>query len=311
MGKDQSSSYHHIVQSLFVNFAISIAKGFVAILTSSGAMLAETIHSTADCFNQLLLLWGVKVSNAPTTDRYPFGKGRETYFWSFIVALLLFTGGGIFSIYEGFHKLSHPEPITNLEWAIGVLFFALLLEGWSTVSNIKEINKRRGNLRFHHYLIETKDADLIVVFGENLAATLGLLVGLLAVLMTIVTGNLTYDAFGTIVIGILLVTVAIFIGREVKSLIIGEAADPALKEAVRQVIKIEPQVTAILNIVTLQQGPGQVVLHLKIEFSPELNISEACKIINRMEENIKKLRPEVRWCFVDPDILRLSVPQVA
>jgi cation diffusion facilitator family transporter len=304
MAKDSSSPYQHIVQSLFVNLAISVSKGFVAILTSSGAMLAETIHSTADCFNQLLLLWGVRVSNAPTTRRHPFGKGRETYFWSFIVALLLFTGGGVFSIYEGLHKLSHPEPVSNLGWAIAVLLFALLLEGWSTISNIKEINRRRGRQQFYRYLVDTKDADLIVVFGENLAATLGLLVGLSAVVLTVVTDELTYDAYGSIVIGLLLVAVAIFVAREVKSLIVGEAADPALAEAVGEVIKAEPTITEILNLVTLQQGPGQVVLHLKLAFDPELTVTDACNVINRIEADIKRLRPEIRWCFVEPDIPR-------
>lgn len=304
MTHESESPYHHIVQSLFVNLAISVAKGIVAVVTSSGAMLAETIHSVADCFNQLLLLWGVRVSSAPTTRRHPFGKGRETYFWSFIVALLLFSGGGIFSIYEGLHKLSHPEPVTNLGWAIGVLLFALILEGWSTVSNIGEINRRRGRQQFYRYLVDTKDADLIVVFGENLAATLGLLVGLLAVLLTTFTENLAYDALGSIIIGLLLVAVAVFIAREVKSLIVGESADPLLAEIVGDVVKGEPNITEILNLVTLQQGPGQVVLHLKIAFKSDISITEACNIINRIEADIKKVRPEVRWCFVEPDIPR-------
>jgi cation diffusion facilitator family transporter len=306
MAHDSPSPYHHIVQALFVNLAISVAKGVVAVLTSSGAMLAETIHSVADCFNQLLLLWGVRVSGAPTTHRHPFGKGRETYFWSFIVALLLFTGGGIFSIYEGIHKLSHPEPVTNLGWAIGVLLFALILEGWSTISNVKEINRRRSRQRFYCYLVDTKDADLIVVFGENLAASLGLLVGLLAVLLTALTGNLAYDAFGSIVIGFILVAVAIFIAREVKSLIVGESADPLLAEAVGEVLKGEPRIVKILNLVTLQQGPGQVVLHLKLAFESELSITDVCNIINSIEADIKRVRPEVRWCFVEPDIPRQS-----
>jgi cation diffusion facilitator family transporter len=304
MAKDSSSPYQHIIQSLIVNLAISLAKGFVAILTSSGAMLAETIHSAADCCNQVLLLWGVRVSNAPTTSRHPFGKGRETYFWSFMVALLLFTGGGIFSIYEGLHKLSHPEPVTNLGWAIGVLLFAVLLEGWATLSNIKEINRRRDKQPFYRYLVDTKDADLIVVFGENLAATLGLVVGLVAVVLTTITGNLAYDALGSIVIGLLLVAVAIFIAREVKSLIVGEAADPALAGAIGDVIRTEPEITEILNLVTLQQGPGQVVLHLKLAFAPGLTITDVCNVINRIEADIKKARPEVRWCFVEPDIPR-------
>ncbi|HEY1101042.1 MAG TPA: cation diffusion facilitator family transporter, partial [Myxococcota bacterium] len=179
MSAEDSSK--HIIQSLVANLVIAAAKFIAAFVTGSGAMLAEAIHSFADCGNQLLLLRGVKEAKRPPDDAHPLGYGRTLYFWSFMVALLLFTGGGVFSIYEGIHHFQHPEPVTNVGLAIGILVFALALEGWATFGNIKELNRRRGGVPFVRYLRETKDSDLVVVFGENSAAVLGLFFALLAV----------------------------------------------------------------------------------------------------------------------------------
>jgi cation diffusion facilitator family transporter len=163
----------HIIQSLIVNLLITIAKGVAAFMTKSGAMLAETIHSFADCANQSLLLLGLKQSKKPANPTHPLGYGREVYLWSFMVAVLLFSIGGMFSIYEGVHKIQHPEPIENIAWGLGVLIFSLLLEGYATYSNIVELNKRRGRKSMTQYLTTTKDSDLVVVFGENSAAVIG------------------------------------------------------------------------------------------------------------------------------------------
>src|SRR5689334_4358421 len=166
-GGDHGTS--HIIQSLAVNVVIAVVKFAAAFSTGSGSMLAEAIHSGADCGNQILLLFGVKQAKKPPDAQHPLGYGRSVYFWSFMVALLLFSGGGVFSIYEGIHKLAHPEPVEHIEWAIGILLFSLLLEGWSTWGNIKDMNKRRGSKGFFQYLKDTKDSDLVVIFGENSA----------------------------------------------------------------------------------------------------------------------------------------------
>ncbi|HSN28524.1 MAG TPA: cation transporter, partial [Kofleriaceae bacterium] len=164
-----------ILKSLAVNVVIACAKGVAAFLSGSGAMLAETLHSFADCGNQLLLLRGVRSARRPADPSHPLGYGRTLYFYSFIVALLLFFGGGVFSINEGVEKVLHPEHVESITVALAILLFSLLLEGWSCYGNIREINKRRGDKPFVRYLRDTKDSDLIVVFGENSAAVLGLL----------------------------------------------------------------------------------------------------------------------------------------
>src|ERR1043166_9695896 len=159
-----------ILKSLAVNVIIAVSKGVAAVITGSGAMLAETLRSFADGGNQLLLLKGVRATRKPADRQHPFGYGRAMYFYSFIVALLLFFGGGVFSIYEGVHKIEHPEPVGDITVALVILFISLGLEGWSTFGNIKTMARRRGATPFFRYLRETKDSDLIVVFGENSAA---------------------------------------------------------------------------------------------------------------------------------------------
>ena len=171
-----------------VNVVIATAKIAAAFATGSGAMLAEAIHSFADCGNLVLLLVGVKQSKKPADAKHPFGHGRNIYFWSFMVALLLFSGGGVFSVYEGVHKLRHPEPMEHVGWAIGILAFSLVLEGWSVLGNIRDLNKRRGAKKFFRYLQDTTDSDLVVVFGENAAAVLGLIVALSSIGIYQITG---------------------------------------------------------------------------------------------------------------------------
>jgi cation diffusion facilitator family transporter len=233
-------STKHILQSLAVNLAIALAKGFAALLTGSGAMLAEAIHSGADCSNQLLLLLGVQQSRRPADDSHPLGYGRALYFWSFLVALLLFTGGGVFSIYEGVHELAHPEPVEHVEIALGILGFSLLLEGGSTLSNIREMNRRRRQTPFFRYLQESKDSDLVVIFGENAAASLGLVAAMIALGAAWATGDADFDAVGSIVIGVILVGVALFLAVEIKSLLVGERADKTIEEAARAIAGEQP-----------------------------------------------------------------------
>ena len=194
MAGDSSTS--HIIQSLVANLVIACAKGVAAVFTRSGAMLAETLHSFADCGNQLLLLLGVRMSRRPPDDSHPLGYGRSLYFWSFMVALLLFSGGGVFSVYEGLHKLGHPEPVENPWVGVAILGFSLVLEGWATLGNVREMNRRRGETTFVQYLRDSKDSDLVVVFGENAAAVLGLVFALVALGLASVTGDPRWDAIG-------------------------------------------------------------------------------------------------------------------
>jgi cation diffusion facilitator family transporter len=290
-----------ILKSLAVNAVIAASKGVAAAITGSGAMLAETLHSFADCGNQLLLLKGVRATRRPPDRAHPLGYGRAMYFYSFIVALLLFFGGGVFSVYEGVHKLEHPEPVEDAGIALIILLVSIALEGWSTIGNIRVMNQRRGDTGFLRYLRATKDSDLIVVFGENSAAVLGLLLAMSALGMAHQTGDGRWDAAGSIAIGIVLICVATFLAREVKSLLVGEAADPALIKSFEELADIDPNVERVLNVLTLQQGPGEIVVAAKLKFRSGLETDALVEAINAFERELKARVPEVRWSFIEPD----------
>jgi len=296
----------HIRSSLYANLGIAVIKGIAAALTKSGAMLAESIHSAADTANQLLLLLGVHRSGKAPDATHPFGYGRALYFWSFIVALLLFSGGGMFSIYEGIHKLEHPEPITR--WWIGaaVLGVALVIEGAATWGNIKEIRRRRGTTPFFTYLRSTKDSDLVVVFGENSAAVLGLLLALVALLVAVATNDPKWDAIGTILVGVVLIAVAIFLAKEVKALLVGEAADPAVVAAVRAAAERHPAVGRVDRVLTLQQGPGQVIVAIRVVVPATGSSAELLAALAAYEKDVRAAAPDIRWCFIEPAAERAS-----
>lgn len=302
MSADNEHSTGHIIQSLAVNLAIAVVKAGAAVYTKSGAMLAEALHSFSDCGNQILLLVGIRQARKPADEKHPFGYGRAVYFWSFMVALLLFLGGGAFSIYEGIHKVLHPEAVENVWVGLGILGVSLLLEGGATLSNIKELNKRRGKKPFMQYLRDTTDSDLVVVFGENSAAVLGLGFAIIALGLAAVTHDGKWDGIGSIAIGLVLVGVAVFLAVEVSSLLIGEAADPDVVAAAKEIVRDMPDLDHVLNIVTMQQGPGEVLVHMKISMTPSITVERACELINEFEARFREARPECRWVYVEPDI---------
>jgi cation diffusion facilitator family transporter len=296
-----AGSTGEVVKSLVVNLLIAASKGVAAAITGSGAMLAETLHSSADCGNQLLLLLGIKQSQRPPDERHPLGYGRNMYFYSFIVALLLFSGGGMFSIYEGVHKLRHPEVVGDITIAIVILVLAIGLESWATFGNIKLMNQRRGKTPFFNYLRQTKDSDLVVVFGENSAAVLGLFLALGALLIAKQTGDGRWDAIGSLAIGVVLIAVAIFLAREIKGLILGEAADPQLIKTVEDLAAAEPNVDKVVRILSVQQGPGEILVAMKLKFRSGLETDQLVDSINAFERRLKQTVPDVRWSFIEPD----------
>ena len=300
MSRDAHST-SHIIQSLLVNVAIAVAKFVAAFFTGSGAMLAEAIHSSADCSNQLLLLLGMKKARKDPDVSHPLGYGRELYFWSFMVAMLLFSGGGVFSVYEGIHKILAPEPIEHVLVGLAVLLFSLALEGASTFSNVKEINKRRAGRPFIQYLRDTKDSDLIVVFGENSAASLGLVFAIASIALAHLTGNAIWDGVGSLLVGLVLLGVAVFLAIEVKSLLLGEAADPRIEKAVYEVADRDPSIESVLRILTIQQGPGEVMLAMKVKIKAGLSGTQLVDALNAFERSLRASNPEIRWCFVEPD----------
>ena len=293
----------HVLQSLIVNLLIVIAKGFAAFMTKSGAMLAETIHSFADCANQGLLLVGIKQSKKPADEKHPFGYGTSVYFWSFMVAMLLFSIGGMFSIYEGIHKYNSPEPVEAIGWGVGILLFSICLEGYATYSNIKEINvRRKDNYSFFQYLKNTKDSDLVVIFGENAAAVLGLVIALFAMLTSYYTHDGRYDAAGSLAIGIVLILVAIFLSVEVKSLLIGESADPNIIKTIENLITKNQEIDQLINCRTIQQGPGEVLVCIKIRFKNNLYANQISNHINQFEQDLRTIHNDVKYIYVEPDM---------
>lgn len=296
-----ADSLKTIFLALGANFAIFVAKAFAAFLTGSGAMLAEAVHSLADCGNQGLLLFGMKDAKAPASPDHPLGRGKAIYFWSFLVALLLFSVGGAFSIYEGLHKLQAPEPLAWPGVAIGVLAFGIVAEGFSMAGCLREVNKARGDRSLWRWFRESRQSELIVVFGEDLAALLGLVFALAAVLLTMATGNPLFDAIGTLAIGVLLVVVAVFIAIEVKALLIGQGVDPAAKAEIEGFLVARPEIARLFNLVTLQLGED-VMVAIKAEMRGGLDARGLVDAINAVEHDMKARFPQIRWSFFEPDV---------
>jgi len=296
-----ANSLRAILLALGANFAIFVSKLVAAFVTGSGAMLAEAVHSLADCGNQGLLLLGMRQADRPPSDEYPLGWGRAPYFWSFLVAMLLFSVGGMFSIYEGIHKLGHPEPLKWPWLAIGVLAFGVAAESISMHGCLTEVNKARQGRSLWRWFHETRSSELLVIFGEDLAALLGLTVALVAVLATMITGNLLYDAVGTIIIGALLVIIAIAVAYEVKALLIGQGVEPATREEMLAFINARPEVDVVLNLITLQMGPD-VMVAVKARMSPAPDQATLIANINNVERAMKECFPDIRWSFFEPDV---------
>lgn len=295
-----ADSLKSILFALFANAAIAVAKLVAAIITGSGAMMAESIHSFADAGNQSLLILGLKLAKSPPSEDYPLGYGKAIYFWSFIVAIILFSLGGMFSLYEGWHKLGHPEPLSSPLIAIGVLVFAIVAEGISMWGCLREVNKVRRGRSYWRWFRESRQSELLVVFGEDLAALAGLVFALCAITLTLVTGNPVYDAAGTMVIGTLLLIIAILIGNEVRALLIGQSADPVVQDEMKAWLKQRPEIQHTFRLITMQMG-ADIMVAIKAqmkETGTEIGMIEA---INSVEAEFKKQFPGVTWLFFEPD----------
>lgn len=296
-----ANSLKAIYYALGANSAIAVAKLVAATITGSGAMLAEGIHSVADAANQVLLLLGIKQSKKRPSPAHPLGYGKNIYFWSFVVAIMLFSVGGMFSLYEGFHKLHSHEPLNQPWIAVAVLVFAVIVEGVSLRACIIEVNKVRGGRSYWRWFRDSRQSELIVIFGEDLAAELGLVFALLAVLLTIITGNPLYDAIGTLAIGGLLIVIAILIGIEVKALLVGQSADPQLVKGIREFVNEQDEVDEVLNLITLQMG-SDVMVSLKVKMRDTGDQKSLISNINAVEKRLRERFPAIVWLFFEPDI---------
>ena len=296
-----ANSLKAVLLALGANFTIFLTKLVAALLTGSGAMLAEAVHSLADCGNQGLLLLGMRQAKRPPSPEYPLGWGRAMYFWSFLVAILLFSVGGMFSIYEGVHKLSQPEPLKWPWLALGVLVFGIVAESISMRGCMQEVNKARGEQNLWTWFRQTRSSELLVIFGEDLAALLGLCLATLAILGTMITGNLLFDAVGTIAIGILLVVVAIAVAIEVKALLIGQGVEPRYRAELLGFLNGRAEVAEVLNLITLQMGPD-VMVAVKARMAPAPSDRQLVEAINTVEAAMKAQFEDVRWSFFEPDL---------
>ena len=294
----QGDSNRAILFALGANFVIFATKGVAAFITGSSAMLAETVHSLADCGNQLLLLLGMRQARMDPTPEYPLGYGKAIYFWSFLVAVMLFSVGGMFSVYEGIHKLQHPEALKQWWWAVGVLVIGIVAESVSMRACLAEVAKARGSRSLARWFRESRQAELVVIFGEDLAALLGLVFALAAVVLAVITGNPLWDAIGTLAIGILLIVVAVFVAIEVKAMLIGQSADPNVNAAIKNFLEQRPDVARVFSLITLQLGND-----LMVAVKAQLSQTSAAKedVINTIERELKNQFPQVKWSFFEPD----------
>ena len=297
----ESDSLKSIFFALGANFAIALAKTAGAVFTGSSSMLAEAIHSYADCANQGLLIWGLKEGQRAPTPDHPLGHGKAVYFWSFIVALMLFSMGGLFSIYEGWHKLSASEPMQYAGVAMGILAFGIAAESLSLWGCLREIDKERGAQSLWQWFRSSRQSELIVVLGEDLAALGGLALALAFIGLAVVTGDPRWDAAGSIAIGTLLVVVAAVVGTEVKALLVGQSADPRLLEAMREHLRAQPEVVDVYNLLTQQLG-REVMVAVKARMTPQPSDVALIEAINRVERGLHAAFPSVRWVFFEPDL---------
>ncbi|MFC5180098.1 cation diffusion facilitator family transporter [Actinomadura harenae] len=293
-----------IIAALGANLGIAVSKFVAFAFTGSSSMLAEGIHSIADSGNQVLLLVGRKRSERERTARHPFGYGRERFFYAFIVAVVLFTVGAAFSLYEGVHKIQHPEKVDSPIWAFAVLIFAIVLEGFSFRTAIGEANQTRGTRSWVDYIRRAKAPELPVVLLEDAAALIGLVLALAGIGLAVVTGNGVWDGVGTIAIGLLLAAVATVLSIETKSLLIGEGADAETQAKIVETLESVPEVDRVIHIRTEYVGPEELLIAAKIAVHHDETAAGLARGIDAAEEKVRARFPEAHLIYLEPDIDR-------
>jgi cation diffusion facilitator family transporter len=296
----QEASSKSILFALLANLGIALTKTVAAVITGSGAMLAESIHSFADCGNQGLLFLGLRAAKKIPDPEHPLGYGKEIYFWSFVVAMILFSMGGLFSIYEGIHKVGLHEGLKNPGIAIVVLSMSMVLEAASLIGCLTQIRKVKHNMSLWTWIKNSRQSELIVVLGEDIAALMGLSLALLAIILSIITNNPVFDAFGSIGIGILLIIISFFLAVKIKSLLIGQSADEETCKAISTILNSRPEIDLVLNLITLQLG-SQIMVAVKVKMKDPGSVEQLIANINTCESELKKEIPAIKWIFFEPD----------
>lgn len=300
-----------VVAALLANLGIAVGKLAGFAITGSASMLAESIHSVADSGNQGLLLLGGKRARRAADSEHPFGYGRERYFWAFVVALVLFSLGGAFAIYEGVSKIRHPHEVESPGVAVGILGLAILLEGYSFRTAVREANQVRGEAGWWQFIRRSKNPELPVVLLEDLGALIGLVLATGAVILTLVTDDSVWDGLGTVSIGVLLTILAIVLAVEMKSLLIGESAEGATEDAIRTAMEAEPTVERVIHLRTQHLGPEELLVGAKVSFLGDLTVPELADAVDRVEAAVRAAVPAAGIMYIEPDVVRVHVPEPA
>ena len=300
-----------IIAAFLANTGIALTKFIAWFFSGSASMLAEGVHSVADAGNQLLLILGGRQAKKKADKEHPFGYGRERYVYAFVVSIILFSVGGIFSIYEGVDKLTHPHELENAWLPLLVLSIAIVLESFSLRTAVKESNHVRGRQSWVQFVRRAKAPELPVVLLEDIAALIGLVFAFIAVGLTVITGNPLFDAIGTLMIGTLLIVVAIVLGIETKSLLVGEGANDDDVEKIEQAIMAGPEAERIIHMKTLYLGPDELLVAAKLGFTADQKILEIAAATNVIEQRIRTAVPSARVIYIEPDVYvepNLSAP---
>ena len=296
-----SGSKRVIIAALVGNSLIAVTKFVAAGITGSSAMLSEGIHSLVDTGNQVLLLYGLKRAAKPPDEAFPFGYGKEIYFWSFIVAILIFALGGGISIYEGVHHIRHPEAISNPIVNYVVLGLAMAFEGAAWYFAFREFNRVRGSLGFLEAIQRAKDPSIFVVLFEDSAAMLGLMVAFVGVLLSQVTGILIFDGIASVIIGLILVATAIWLAYETKGLLIGESANRGVIRGIRDVLTARDSVRHVNEILTMHMGPDFILANISVDFADRLSAVELERDVAAIDQAIKLKYPQIKRVFIEAE----------
>jgi cation diffusion facilitator family transporter len=302
----QEGSRRAIIAAFFANLGIAIAKFVGFAITGAASMLAEAVHSVADSTNQGLLLLGGRRARKAATAEHPFGYGRERYFWSFVVALVIFTLGSLFALYEGIEKLRHPHEIESATVAIVILLVGIVLETFSLRTAIVESRHAKGDASWWHFIRHAKIPELPVVLLEDIGAMVGLVLALIGVGVAEVTGNPRWDAVGSIGIGLLLGVIAITLVIEMKSLLIGESASPEMAGRIRKAMEGDDVVRRVIHMRTQHLGPDELLVGAKLELDRHLEFADVASAVDRIEQSVRAAVPEARIIYLEPDLAVVS-----
>jgi len=296
-----------IFGAIAANIAIAVSKFIAAIFTGSSSMMSEGIHSLVDTGNGVLLLLGIKKSKRPADEKHPFGYGNEIYFWSFIVAVLIFALGGGVALYEGIVHIMHPKEITDPVWNYVVLILAIIFEGSALRIGLKEFNKTRGNASFYKALTDTKDTSTAAIVIEDSAAVAGLTIALISLFLGQITGIVYFDGIGSVLIGLLLLSVSTFFALECKSLLIGEGLPERDIRKINKILSEDDNVTAFKRPLTLYFGSEEVLVNLNVNFKDELISDEIEATVDRIERKITSEIPAVNRIFIEAETIKTKV----